>query len=743
VDRFVGRVKDLAELLALLDRSRLLSVVGPAGSGKSRLAVEVAGRAWRGYPDGVWLVELGAAARPQLVGPLVATTLGIAEQPGEDLLHTLVTQLADRSVLLVIDNCEHLLASTAALIETLLRRCPGVRVIATSREALRISGEVVYALGGLSVSVPDPESVELFLERARERRPEPAVSPTDTAVVAEICARLDGLPLAIELATRRLGLLGLTGLRDRLDDRFTVLTVGSRTAQVRHTSLRAAIDWSYDLADKRDQQVFRRLSVFADSFDIDGAAAVCADETLSAADVLESVGTLVEQSLLVRVPAIGSDTAQRFRQLQSLRLYGLDRLADAHELEQTQERLVDWLVGLAEDAQRRFIPADHRSTLDRQRENLGNALDWAIARDDDRQVALATAYARSWRRDGFTAECRELLTTVLDRHRGVPAHRSAALDELAWFAINHGEYAWAHALVVESVEIERAGNEPFTLARALSMLGHCRELLGDPAGAIRCVTEAVQIARRLNEPQFTAKCQHDLALALKHAGDLTAAARTMDEALAGIRTAGATWLLCPALHSAGEIALARDDLDTAENCFAEALRGDRTDPVNAAYNMEGMAIVAVRRAQPERAVRLAAAAAAVRTRQRSTAEPGWRQRLDRAVAAARASLGSAGSAAAAVGAGLSLAAAVADALGEPAVRTEPAAGTPDNALTQREEEVAVRVAEGLTNRQIATRLGVGERTIESHLEHIRRKLGVESRVQVALWAAGRHRVPTT
>jgi non-specific serine/threonine protein kinase len=491
--------------------------------------------------------------------------------------------------------------------------------------------------------------------------------------------------------------------------------------------------------------VFRRLSVFAGGFDLDGATAVCADDTLAPADVLESVGTLVEQSLLVRVSPSGPGGAQRFRHLQSLRLYGLERLADAHEREQTQERLVTWLAGVAEDVQQRFTPGNRQSILEPERENLGHAVEWAIAREDDRQLVLATAYATSWRGSGYTAERRELLTTVLDRHRGTPAQRSAALVELAWFAIKHGEYAWADTLVTESVEIERARDQPFTLTNALSMMGFCRELLGDSAGALGYAAEALEVARRLNVPRFTAEHQHGLALALDHAGDVVGAARVIHEALTGIRAAAdATWLLWPALHSAGEIALAREDTDTAENCFAEALHGDRTDPVNIAYNLEGLAIVAARRAQPHRALRLAAAAATIRTRLRSAAEPAWRHRLDPAVADARTSLGHAGSAAEAAGAAMSQDAAVAEALGESvaaAARTQPAAATPDNGLTHREEAVAVLVAEGLTNRQIATRLGIGERTVESHLEHLRRKLGLESRVQVALWAAQRHRLP--
>jgi predicted ATPase/DNA-binding NarL/FixJ family response regulator len=730
VDRFVGRDREVTELLSRLEHARLVSVVGPGGAGKTRLALEAARRAGPRYPDGVWLVELGTATRPPLVAQLLAEALGAAERPDEDLLSTVVERLAGGTALVVIDNCEHLLDACAVLVQTLLRRCPEVRVIATSREALRISGESVVPLGGLSVG---QDAVELFLDRARQWGRAVMLGPAEVPVVEEVCARLDGLPLAIELATRRLGLLGLEGLRDRLDDRLSVLTVGSRTAEPRQASLRGAIDWSYDLADKRDQTVLRRLSVFPGTFDLDGAVAVCADDTLSAGYVVESVGTLIECSLLAQVPGADSEAGQRFRQLETIRVYGLDRLVDAGELEPTRERFLGYLAGLVDTVMRRHLRTGRDTAFTREWQNLSHAVELAIAADDPRQVALAAAFAMSWRSRGFVAESGYLLTTVLRFPGARDEHRSAALSELAWLRINHEEYALAAPLLEESLAIERARQDPLDLAEALAMIALCREYTGDVPAAVAYLREALAIAESLDDAQLTALHRHDLARILVQADELTEATAVLEQVVAGCRTDGPVWLLVSALHSLGDTALVRDDLGTAHACFTEALTRDRDDPVNLAYNLEGVAIVLSRRSESEPAVRLAAAAAAIRERLRSTAEPSWRQRFDAALDTARRALGPVrASAAESAGRALGSPAAVAEALGETA--PEPEA---DTALTRREEEVAVLVAKGFTNRQIATRLGIGERTVESHLEHIRRKLALASRVQVALWAANR------
>src|SRR5262249_33601675 len=283
---------------------------------------------------------LGAADRTLPVPPLVAAELGIAERSGEQPTETLVAALTGRDMLLVVDNCEHLLDGCAALIEALLHRCPGLRVLTTSREGLRICGEARFPVTGLGLPVPDgdPEAarwrcdaVQLFVERSREHCPDLTFPPDSGPVVAAICTRLDGLPLAIELATRQLDLLGLGGLLAALDDRFETLTVGSRTAAGRHSSLRAAIDWSYDLLGARERAVFRRLSVLPRWFDLDGAVAVCAAEQLPPAEVASALGGLLVRSLVVRARQRGAGQPPRFRQLESIRMYGSDRLAEARQ----------------------------------------------------------------------------------------------------------------------------------------------------------------------------------------------------------------------------------------------------------------------------------------------------------------------------------------------------------------------------------------------------------------------------
>ena len=771
-DRFVGRESELADLTSRLADVRLVSLVGPAGSGKTRLAIELARRVGSRFRDGVRFVELGTADRSQLVAPLFATALGIAEWSTEQPAESLATTLTTRDMLLVVDNCEHLLDSCAALIEALLHRCPALRVLTTSREGLRICGEVVVPVAGLALPASggdgDPqaappwqcEAVQLFVERARERCPDLTFDEDSGPAVAAVCTRLDGLPLAIELATRQLDLLGLRGLLAALDDRFETLVVGSRTAADRHTSLRAAIDWSYDLLSPREQTVFRRLSVLPGCFDLDGAIAVSADEQLSAAEVATALGGLIDRSLVVRLSQPEAGQAPRFRQLESIRMYGSDRLAEAGDLAQCWLRVVDWLARRAEEVAFSAQGADAADRVGPDCDSLHRAVEWAIDHGDDRQAILAIALGNCWWAQGFTAEREQLLTAVLERPSTPPAHRSAVQRALAQHAINRGDYRRAEELATASVEVERSLGRPDTLASSLSMFGYCRRLLGDLEAAVEYLRDALRTAQAADPPQDTDAHQQRLLEALLDAGRLTEASAVLAELLAALRERGPSPMLAATLHSAGRLALLNEDLDMAWHRFAEALGQDRADQDRAdqdpvgqdlvgrqpdgstglADSLEGLAIVAVLRDRPARGLRLAAAAAGLRERLKVAAEPAWQRRVDAALDQARAALGARRAAAAeAAGRHLTAAAAVAAALDPPTAGSP--SSTAEDPLTQRETEVAGLVTQGLANREIATRLGVSRRTVEAHLEHIRKKLRVTSRVQVALWFTQQYGVP--
>src|SRR5918997_4343565 len=305
---FVGREEELAEVKRLLVNGRLLTLTGSGGCGKTRLALAAAGEALEAFEDGVWLVELASLADPSLVPQVVASTLGVREQPGRTLTETLSDYLSSKKMLVVLDNCEHLIEACAELAEALLRSCPELRVLATSREALGINGEVVWPVPSLSLpdlrrlsdieGLPRYESARLFVERATTAKPTFALTEQNATAVAQVCYRLDGIPLAIELAAARTKVLSVEQIADRLDDCFGVLAAGGRTARPRHKTLHATMDWSHELLSEKEQTLFRRLSVFAGGFSLKAAESVCAGAGVERHEVLELLSHLVDKSLV-------------------------------------------------------------------------------------------------------------------------------------------------------------------------------------------------------------------------------------------------------------------------------------------------------------------------------------------------------------------------------------------------------------------------------------------------------------
>jgi predicted ATPase len=355
---FVGREAEVAEVGSLLSTVRLLTLTGPGGIGKTRLAVEVARRLAESYPDGVCFVDLAAVAAPELVPAAAAQSLGVHDAGGRPLEDQLAFALRGRTVLLLLDNCEHVLEPCARLVDLLLRQAPGLRVLATSRELLGVSGETVWRVPPLAVpsageearplDLERCEAVRLFLERAHLGHASFALTDANGAPVAQICRRLDGMPLAIELAAARLRVLAVDQIAERLDDRFRLLTTGGRTALPRQQTLRATLDWSHDLLSETERTLFRRLAVFAGSITLEAAEAVCAGEDIARADVLDLLARLLDKSLVVG--EVGSDGTGRYRLLETARAYALERLGSTDELTSCQERYAAHYLRMAEEA---------------------------------------------------------------------------------------------------------------------------------------------------------------------------------------------------------------------------------------------------------------------------------------------------------------------------------------------------------------------------------------------------------
>ena len=389
---FIGREREITQIEQLLQATRLLMLIGAGGVGKTRLALRVGSKVAQSYADGVWLVDLGPVADARLVSKAAASALDVQEQPGRPLISTLVDVLRRRSLLLLLDNCEHLVQACAELTEVLLAACPGLRVLATSRQALRIPGETVWRVPSLQMPelvdataasrVSRTEAVQLFVERARAAQPIFVLNDVNANAVVRVCRQLDGIPLALELAAARLSALSVEQIAARLDDRFTLLTEGSSTALSRQQTLHSMLDWSYALLSDRERVLLRRFAVFAGGWTLEAAEAVGADETLQAGEILDPLAHLVGKSLVV---ADTQGEVMRYWLLETVRQYAREHLRAAGEEEQVRRRQRDWCLALAEEAQPWLYRAEQLHWLDqleREHANLRVALSWSRAQPD-------------------------------------------------------------------------------------------------------------------------------------------------------------------------------------------------------------------------------------------------------------------------------------------------------------------------------------------------------------------------
>ncbi|MEV7003554.1 LuxR C-terminal-related transcriptional regulator [Streptomyces sp. NPDC093982] len=754
LDRFIGRAAELARLRRLLRSTRLLTLVGPGGVGKSRLALHLSGGQSTGRRELTRRVALDPLRRPALLQQFVATALGFGDQHGPVEEEALVRALSVPGLLLVLDNCEHLAESCAELVALLLTRCPRLRILATSREGLRVPGEVVFRVGELSLppapgensaqdrsricvdDVIGSDAVRLFVERARTAAPGFGLTADTVDEVTRICHRLDGLPLAIELAARRVANLPLGQILDGLDNQLALLTDGSRIGPAHHRELRAAIAWSHRLLDPAEQAVLRRVSILAGGFGLDGALAVCAGDGVSAEDVLRLLCSLEEKSLLVRVP--GGERSARFRQLRAIRTYGLGRLASSGELALVRERALCWLAGLTDDTVDSPPAGLVTRELVAERENLAAAVACTEDEGGDRHMRLAVALARVHRELDELTAARRMLDSALRRVPSAP-HRSDALALAARIAYKQGDRADTLRLAEEAVTAARGHDRPAALADAFDAL--CVALLARRGFAAAVVAQraCLDITRRLGNDLATAVSQHRLAWALQHVGAVAEARALLAQCLPVLRTEAASHHHSAAVHTAGVLALAVGDDEAAEEAFVEGLRIVPPDTFHAMYPVEGLAIVAAGRGEPRRALRLAAAAAQVRARIGVRPDAEWQRRVDAAVVRARSGLDAeAAQSAQAAGQDLSGGRLVAYALRSARALSGPRGrGADAGPLTEREIQVAALVAEGLTNAQVAVRLGLSPRTVEAHLDRIRDKLGVRSRTRIAVWLADR------
>ncbi|WP_434439045.1 ATP-binding protein [Lentzea sp. E54] len=734
-DTFVGRQQELSKLDQLLRRHRLVTLVGSAGAGKTRLALEAAGRLRRGRTDRVLLVELGEITTPRDVMPALADALGVTVQPDEPLRDTVIETLVNMKVVVVLDNCEHLLDTCAELTDVLLNRCPGVRVLATSREALWITGEVSFHVEGLPVpstdrdlvttAAPRSEAVKLFVERARERKPDFRLTAENTAAAALLCARLEGMPLAIELAARWVQVLPVTDICDRMDEPLELLTLGCRKSPSRQSSLREAIDWSYRLLQPDEQFALRRLSVFDGGFDLAAATEVCSSER-SAEPVLDVLSRLQAKSLLTAMPG-----TSRFRQLESIRLHAREKLVAAGESDIAYEALARWFTDLSDVliTAPLSVPAEVQQKLDNHVDSLLGTVEWAADRSDERLLLLTAALADCAARSGRLGQARVMLRDALRRPSTRDDYRCVALNHAARFAAEQGDHAEAVELSSEASRLVRDIGQPALVMSSRSTLAAVQRSSGEWEASDKNNTECLRVAELLGEPLARATCLVDLARTALPLGKHERAEKNVMNALRISRASGVPARIASALNARGAVALVQDDLDEAVHAFQEALRMEGINPLTAPDALEGLAVVASMRGQAERALRLEATGRALRRSVGVVPNPFWAEKVAGAMRAARLML----PVARAEAAFAPLTAAETEAF----VQDEVWLDRTDDSLDDHERRMIALLASGLTNQQIANRLNVSLRTVASRLQRLRDKLGLRSREDVAAWGAER------
>jgi predicted ATPase/DNA-binding CsgD family transcriptional regulator len=756
----VGREREIKEVEGLLSEHRLLTLTGPGGSGKTRLALAVAFEVAHDYEQGAWLVELAPLSEPELVAQAVASVLGVREAPGSPLTETLADHLLPRTTLLVLDNCEHLIGACASLAEALLGRCPNLKVLATSREALGVEGETLFVVPPLSL--PDPrclpaldslseyEAARLFVERARAVRPGFEITDSNALAVAQVCHRLDGMPLAIELAAARARVLSAEQISERLDDAFRLLAGRGRPSMAHHGTLRATMDWSHELLSEEEKVLFRRLSVFAGGFTLQAVEAVCAGAGIEEAEVLDLLGSLVDKSLVL---VTEQDGETRYRLLETVRQYASEKLEDPGEAWQVCRRHAEHYLALAEEAEQEL--REQEAWLERleiEHANLRAALSWALDRQDELpggraelglRLAAALAQGRFWSAYGPSEGLRWLERGLAETSTSPSPVRAKALREAGWLATHQGDYQRSAALVEESMALFEALEDKPGVAASLVHLGQMALHGGDRERARALHLEAEALRRELSDPQAVSLLLYFLGFAALDEGDHDRAAALSEEGLELNRELGDLRGIALCLTVLGVAALEQGDAERAAALYEEDLRVLRglRDKLGIAYGLRGMACVASLRGDAARAARLWGAVEALQEAIGLPLSPFDRNHPDYEglLAAARPRLDEAAwEAALAEGRAMTPDEAVEYVLGTEEAAAPPPEEPASSLLSEREAEILVLVAEGLTNPQVAERLYVSPRTVGQHLRSVYRKLGVSSRTAAARVALERH-----
>lgn len=750
VTSFVGRRRSIDLVRQCLSTSRLVTLTGPGGVGKTRLAVEVAAASHRVFTDGVWLVDLAPITNPDLVTQAVATELGVRKHSTRPALEQLVEFLTDRRRLLVLDNCEHVLDACTVMIDHMLRSCPRLRILATSREMLGIQGEALYPVP--SLTAPDPEapvsvealtqyeSVSLLVDRASAVSPGFAVTEQNQDAVARLCAGLDGLPLAIELAAIRLRSLTVEQVVARLSDRFALLTIGSRAALPRQRTLRALIDWSYDLCPAPQQRLWARLSVFSNGFDQEAAEEVCADDDVRREEILNLLDGLIARSIVTRVDA---DRRPRFRMLETIRQYGHDRLVDLGELESARQRHREFFHQVACRTADNWCGPGQEDALARLRADHGNlraALESSLADPPDTELALGLCAALCWHwcAGGFLTEGRSWMDRILALPAGPSVARGHALWAGGWIAVLQGDLTAAERWQVECEALSRQLHDRSVDGRALSLAASIASFRGQLPEAAAAFEESTETLTDAGDRGVMMLSIFQLAGVRLYMDGVDQAAAAARRVIGMSEECGDHWARSFALSILARCLWLNDELDDAQRMTEAALKLQRgfRDGVGAALMTHQLAWIAASKREFTRAASLLGAAHSIWRIIGTDISAFGSRYISYNVVCESAATGALREAEFQAAFEQGMQRSVEQAMDYALQRQPTTASTPTpSTLTRREREVAELVAEGLSNRRIAERLVLSPRTVDGHVERILAKLGFASRAQIAAWVA--------
>jgi len=745
---FVGRRLLIQEIKTSFAGSRLVTLVGPGGVGKTRLALRTAADLERGVADGVWLVELGGLTAANLVPKAVMTSLGLRDESGLWPLSRLIDHLSAKGLLLVLDNCEHLLDACAVLTDSLLREAPDLRVLATSRQPLGVSGEQVVHVDPLTVPaaetpfvlarIAQAEAVALLVERAHEAGADLVLTDAIAADVVELVRRLDGIPLAIELAAVRLRSLSPSQLTERLNDRFRLLTGGSKAAPARHQTLEATLSWSHDLLDEEERTVLRRLAVFPASFTLGAAERVCGGEP-SAPDVLGALGALIDRSF-VNLERAGGDA--RYRLHETTREFALIQLRAAGEETVARRTHLSFFAEICRRAESDGRVADDETTLaslealDVEADNIRAALRYCLADPGSVETGLemAAGLGRFWTNRALS-EGVHWIEALLERDGGDTGARARALFVRSYLAVAQGDQTAGLQAAAEAVQLTRGTNDVLRV-RILATHAALHVLHGDISAARRWSDEASTLADILDDDIAHAAAAQSEALLASLDGDFV---RMRDVGLAAAercRRVHEIYMLSTHLTSAGVGSMMLGDHTAAESSLVGAMRATLMidDRPGLVMRLQALAANAALAGKAEHAARLLGATDMLRAEGGYELSPFIRPMVEQAVTLATARLGRGWyERERDVGVHLDHEAAVRLALGTDATHAADPVPASPNPLSKRERQVADLAAIGLSNKEIATRLFVSERTVETHMYHILNKLGLNSRTRIAEW----------